>query len=165
MPDAIVILGAAVWADGPSPTLVRRTARAAALWHQTPGTIVMPCGGLGRHGPTEAAVMADILQTQGVPQDAIVPEDQSTSTYENLRNAARLLKPLGVQRVTIVTNGYHAPRAALVARSVGLRAHVSAPDVSDARKIQQYQMVLRECVAIPAYAIRLIWWRWRDRHF
>lgn len=160
---AIVILGAAVWPDGPSPTLMRRTKHAADLWAETPDAVVVPCGGLGKHPPTEASVMTDILMAQGVPEQAILPEDKSTSTYENLRNAAMILKPRGISTVTVVTNGYHGPRARLVARTVGLRTKISAPDTSDAPWPQHYRMVIREVFAIPAYAIRLIWWRWRDR--
>jgi hypothetical protein len=46
---AILVLGAAVWAGGrASPTLQRRTAEAARLWHDGAGDIVIPCGGVGR---------------------------------------------------------------------------------------------------------------------
>lgn len=162
---AIVILGAAVWPDGPSPTLLRRTKHAAALWTASPDAIVVPCGGLGKNPPAEARVMADILIANGVPKNAIVEEDKSTSTYENLHNAAAILKPRGIHDIVIVTNGYHGPRAKLVARAVGLGAQISAPDSSDAPRAQHYRMVIREIFAIPAYAIRLIWWRWRDRRF
>lgn len=160
---AIVILGAAVWPDGPSPTLRRRTLHAAALWHENPDQMIVPCGGLGQYAPAEADVMRDLLIDAGVPAAVIHCEDQSTTTYENLRNAARILAPRGIRNITIVTNGYHGPRSKLVARAVGLRALVSAPSIADAHMPSHFRMVLREIPAYPAYAVRLIWWRIRDR--
>lgn len=160
---AIVILGAAVWPDGPSPTLLRRTRHAAALWHENQNSIVIPCGGLGKHGPTEAQVMLDILVAEGVSPSMIEQEDQSSTTYENLRNAAAILNTRNIQDITIVTNGYHGPRAKLVAWTLGLHAKISAPDITGAHKPTHYRMAIREMIALPAYAIKLIWWRWRDR--
>ena len=160
---ALVILGAAVWPDGPSPTLRRRTLHAAELWNADPVQVIVPCGGIGQHPPSEAVVMSDLLHDAGIPAEVVHLEDQSTSTYENLRNAARLLAPLGIDEITIVTNRYHRPRAKMVAASLGLRARISAPDDADAHRPTHLRMVLREIPAIPAYAIRLIWWRWRDR--
>lgn len=107
--------------------------------------------------------MRDLLIAADVPPDVIVCDDQSTSTYENLRNAARILAPRGIRNITIVTNGYHGPRSKLVARAVGLRPVASAPSIADAHMPSHYRMVLREMPAYPAYAIRLIWWRIRDR--
>ena len=150
--DAILILGAAVWPDGPSPTLQRRTLHAAALWHQQVAPVVIPCGGLGVHAPTEAATMRTILLAEGVPDHAIQLEDQSTTTFENLRNGAALMPG---KRVMIVTDRYHARRAALVARYLGLEAHVSSPHLA---KVPLRQNV-PEALALVAYAIRL-----RGRH-
>jgi uncharacterized SAM-binding protein YcdF (DUF218 family) len=160
---AIVILGAAVWPNGPSPTLQRRTAHAAMLWHTDPTQIIIPCGGLGLHPPNEAAVMQTLLIEAGVRRDVIHAEDQSTSTYENLRNAKVILRTQSIHNFMIVTNGYHGPRAKMVAYALGLRPLLSAPDTAGAHKPTHLRMILREIPALPAYAIRLIWWRWRDR--
>lgn len=161
--SVIIILGAAVWPDGPSPTLQKRTLHAISLWKTAPDSLIIPCGGVGKHPPSEASVMADLLQAKGVPLAAIHAEDQSTSTYENLRNASLIMNDLNLQDCTIVTNGYHGPRAKLVAMSLGLNARISASDKSDALDLTHIRMTFRELAAIPAYAVQLIWWRWRDR--
>ena len=160
---AIVILGAAVWPDGPSPTLLRRTKHAAALWHKNQAGIVIPCGGLGKNGPTEAQVMFDILVAEGVTSTMINLEDLSSSTYENLRNAKTILSATDIQDITIVTSRYHGQRAKMVARTLGLNATLSAPDDTGAHKPTHYRMIIREFIALPVYAIKLIWWHWRDR--
>jgi vancomycin permeability regulator SanA len=146
--DAILILGAAVWPDGPSPTLRRRTDHAAALWHAGKARLIIPCGGMGQHPPTEAAVMRDLLIASGVPSDRIIEEDQSSTTLENIRNAMRLL---GGTDVIIVTDRYHGPRACMVAAHFGLRATVESP----APLRSHLRQHIREAFARPAYALKL----------
>lgn len=150
-----MILGAAVWADGPSPTLRKRTDHAATVWHQRPQAHLVPCGGVGAHGPAEARVMRDLLIAAGVSPDRIRIEDQSTSTLENIRNARPILRELGARRVTIVTDLTHAPRAAMVARHFGLRVQTDCPPWSAGGTAAQAKQVLREACALPVYAWRL----------
>ncbi|QPZ92042.1 YdcF family protein [Thioclava electrotropha] len=122
---AILILGAAVWADGlPSPSLQRRTRHAAALWQAGAAERVICCGGVGRHPPSEAEVMARILREEGVEAEAIFLEDRSTSTYENIGFARAHLES---DEVIVVTDPYHAPRAVMIARRMRLRARADCP--------------------------------------
>jgi vancomycin permeability regulator SanA len=82
-----IILGAAVWHAGPSPTLRRRTLHASSLYQSGHITSLVLCGGVGQHPPSEATAMQDILLDEGVPIDAMVLEDQLTTTGENIRFA------------------------------------------------------------------------------
>lgn len=143
-----LILGAAVWAEGPSPTLRRRTLHAARMFHQGQVTDLIACGGLGRFPPTEAQVMADLLVAAGVPAERVRLEDRSTRTVENIRNALPILAALGTKDVLIVTDCYHAPRARLIARRLGLRAASTSPPLAGASLRQQIRSALRE---VPAY--------------
>lgn len=154
--DAIIILGAAVWRDGPSPTLRRRTLHGAALWHAGAAPIIVVCGGLGRHPPTEAAAMADLLQNAGVPAEAIRQEGRSTTTLDNLRFALPILRTIPARDVIIVTDATHGPRAALVARHFGLHPRLSAPSLRGGRKRTILHQALRELGAYPLYAARLM---------
>lgn len=147
-----LILGAAVWPDGPSPTLRRRTARAAELFHAGRVDRLIPCGGMGQHPPSEAKAMAALLTEAGVPRDRIALEDRSTTTGENIRNALPLLD---TQDVLIVTDWYHAPRALMVARRNGLKARAASPSLKGAKPMQQVRMTLREIPALVAYALRI----------
>lgn len=147
-----LILGAAVWADGPSPTLRRRTLRAAQLYHDGEVDQLIACGGLGKHPPSEAAAMYDLLVSAGVPAGAITLEDQSTTTGENIAMAVPLLK---TRDVVIVTDWYHGPRARLVARRNGLRAKSVASSMKGAKAAVQIRAVLREIPAYVAYALRI----------
>lgn len=150
---AILILGAAVWRDGPSPTLRRRTLHGAALFHAGRGDVVIPCGGIGRFPPSEAEVMSDMLQEAGVPNAAIRLERTSTNTTENIRNALPLLN--GERDVLIVSDAYHLPRARMIARREGLRVTTSAPPREGARLWPQVRGWLREIPGVIAVVLRI----------
>ncbi|WP_341213441.1 YdcF family protein [uncultured Limimaricola sp.] len=154
---AALILGAAVWQSGPSPTLRRRTLQGAALWHIGEVSHLVPCGGLGQHSPSEGEAMQRLLIEAGVPADAIHPETTSRDTLENIRLALPILARLGVRHVVVVTDAPHLPRALLVARRHGLEARGSAPH-GGGRLVPQLRLALRE---IPAYGAYL--WRLRRR--
>jgi uncharacterized SAM-binding protein YcdF (DUF218 family) len=148
---ALIVLGAAVWPEGPSPTLARRTAHAVRLWHRGGFAIVVPCGGLGRHPPSEAEAMTRLLIAGGVPRERIVPEDQSTTTEENIRLALPILQHRDIGSVLIVTDWYHAPRARMVARRLGLNARSSSPGLQGTRPLAQAKYALREVAAFLWY--------------
>lgn len=146
-----LVLGAAVWPTGPSPTLNRRTRHAAALFHAGAVTRIVVCGGLGLHPPTEAEAMHAILRHEGVPDAAIVREAHSRTTGENLAFAKPLLPP-DVRTIVIVTDRYHALRSRLVARRLGLTATTSCPTAPPLtwRGVRQW---LREGPALLVYAL------------
>lgn len=147
-----LILGAAVWEDGASPTLRRRTMQGAALFHAGKVERLILCGGLGKHAPSEAQAMYDILIAVGVPDSVMTLEDQSTTTGENIRNAVPLIANADV---IIITDWYHAPRAKLIARRAGLRARSSSPSLRGAKFWPQTKAALREIPAYGAYLLRL----------
>ena len=123
--DSIVVLGAQVRPDGtPSQTLKRRLLLALEVWRKTPVPIVC-CGAKGRDEPeTEACFMARFLAENGVPHAALLLEDASYDTIQNIRNAKILLQKSGLSkpllppgaRVTVVTSDYHLPRAKTICR-------------------------------------------------
>ncbi|PJE28983.1 DUF218 domain-containing protein [Pseudooceanicola antarcticus] len=122
-----IVLGAAVRPDGTaSPQLRRRTLHGAKLYHAGEVSRLALCGGVGRYGASEASVMADILRAEGVPEAALILEERSTDTITNISNALALCPDM--KEVVIVTAPYHAPRARLIARHLGLRARSSCPE-------------------------------------
>lgn len=122
--DMVIVLGAGLKHDRPSPTLERRIARAAEYLRAHEHTPVIVCGGVGR-GQTrsEAEAIRDGLVASGVGADRIVLEARSTSTDENLRFAKELAaraEPIALgPRALIVTSNYHVGRAKILARRNG----------------------------------------------
>jgi len=156
--DALVVLGAAVWADEtPSPSLRRRALHAVALYRQGVAPRIIGSGGLGRFPPTEAEMIRRICVANGVPEADILLEDASHSTLENVLFSARILRQMNASRVVVVSDKYHLARATLCFRFLGFEAKGSGPDRGKTgtplRKWLYYY--LREIAALPYYLILL----------
>lgn len=115
---------------------------------------IIGCGGVGKHPPSEAAVIRDICMEHGVPKQHISLEDRSTSTFENIDNAQLILTTLGAQSVVIVTDQYHALRARLVARHLGLTARTDCPVNTGTKPFRTIKSYAREVPAILLFVMR-----------
>ena len=84
--DCIIVLGARVRPDGTlSDSLRYRCEAALAAWREGLAPALIVCGAQGKDEPMpEAVAMRDWLAAQGVPQEAIVLEDASFNTEQNL---------------------------------------------------------------------------------
>lgn len=155
-PRVALVLGAAVWSTGPSPALRRRAEAAAAAWHRGEVDHLIGCGGEAGAGPSEAEAIRDILLASGVPSGAILMEDRSTTTEENIRLALPLVKGLGTDRVVLVSDPVHLPRARLIARRAGLTV-AGAIAAARPRGFSRRRLLfrLRETGAYLLYVLRL----------
>jgi uncharacterized SAM-binding protein YcdF (DUF218 family) len=118
--DAIVVMGAAQWDGRPSPVLQGRLDRALQLWRDGAAPLVVVTGGKQPGDrTTEASTGAQYLIANGVPDRAVLLEVQGTSTWESLAAARRFLRPLGVDRVIVVSDSYHLLRVQLIGDEVG----------------------------------------------
>jgi uncharacterized SAM-binding protein YcdF (DUF218 family) len=70
-------------------------------------------------GPELAHAMKQFLVDQKVPQQDVLVEDRSLSTYENAAYTAPLLKERGIRRIAIVTDATHLRRAESCFRAQG----------------------------------------------
>jgi uncharacterized SAM-binding protein YcdF (DUF218 family) len=124
--DAIVVMGAAQYDGEPSPQLAARLDHVVELWPQGVAPLVVVTGG-NQPGDrfTEAEASARYLVERGVPQDAIVLENEGGNSYESLEGVAGLLSERGLSDVLVVTDPYHSLRSRLIAEDLGLTAYVS----------------------------------------
>lgn len=116
--DAVIVLGAALWDNEPSPGLRERLDHALELYKQGNVNYLILTGGLDHNGSTltEAEGMRDYLLKHGVPEDRLLLENDARSTYENLLFSKAVAKKKGLNSFLIVTHDYHAPRSAEIAR-------------------------------------------------
>ena len=130
--DYLIVLGAAVYGDQPSLTLVRRMEGALEYLEAYPESIAIVSGGMGAgETVTEAKAMHDWLLDHGIPEERILQEDKATSTQENLAFSFEIIRNRGDEpdgNVAIVSSAYHLYRAKLMARNMEVEAAgVSAP--------------------------------------
>jgi uncharacterized SAM-binding protein YcdF (DUF218 family) len=157
--DVIVILGSAVWpGERPSPSLFARTQHAIELYRAGFASALILCGGLGDYAPSEAEMMRRIASAAGLPADALILEDRSHSTEENLANAKALMDARGWHRAIVVSDPFHLLRAELVARDLGIDAYGSGASGSPTYTAPRlhFWYTSREAIALVwYYATRL----------
>ena len=131
--DYLIVLGAAVYKDQPSLTLIRRLEGTLAYLNEHPDTVAIVSGGMGKgESITEAQAMYDWLVLQGVDPERVIMEPKATSTLENLKYSFEIIRSRGDEpqgKVAIVSSAYHLYRAKLMARNLGVTdaAGVAAP--------------------------------------
>ena len=157
----ILIFGAAVRPDGkPSVTLRRRVEAALACAKGRQEVRFIPTGAIGRHGPSEASVMADLLMKSGVCGERIRLEETGFDTLSSVRAVSRLLRkePLAGP-IMLATSGYHVPRCLILLRLFGITARPCrvSPVASQAPWPARWYWRLREVPALP-YDVALVLW-------
>ncbi|WP_395947773.1 YdcF family protein [Bacillus sp. X1(2014)] len=118
--DYLIVLGARVKGTVPSLAFASRINAAAEYLKRNKETIVIASGGKGPgEDISEAESIKRELVDQGISEDRIILEDQSTDTYENI-NFSKKLIPKGDRLGLVVTNNFHLYRAVSIARDYGL---------------------------------------------
>ncbi len=120
--QAVVVMGAAQYDGVPSPDLAARLRQADDLWRRNLVPLVVVTGykEVGDQY-TEAQASEVWLVAHGVPAGAIV-EVGGDDSWANLTDAAAALDARGLDRVLIVTDGFHEDRSLAIATDVGLKA-------------------------------------------
>lgn len=129
--DAIVVLGAPLRPDGGLSMAVRERVREGVrLYFEGYAPLLLFTGGAA-HSAAEAPAMAQRAHELGVPRDAILVEADSTTTAENARYSARLLRAHNVGSVIVVSQPFHLRRGRRLLRRQGFaaRAHASTESV------------------------------------
>lgn len=151
--DVIIVLGAAVWENGPSPALQARIRHAEDLYRQEYAKYLILSGGQGQFGSSEAQVMAEILKQHGIDEDRLILEEKSTNTIENIRLSKEKMDEYGFTSAILVTDTFHMKRAMLIAKDIGMDVSGSAAkdSVLNQTKSLKLYYTLREVLAITAY--------------
>lgn len=149
---AVVVLGAGLLGGHRvSPLLAARLSKGIEVYERGRAndvdTVVVASGGQGPDEQVaEGRAMADWLITHGVPEQHVLVENRSTTTRENLIESRAVLAGADVSGpVTVVTNNYHAFRAATLMRTLGMPG--AAVGAATARYFW-CSAVLREFVAM-----------------
>jgi uncharacterized SAM-binding protein YcdF (DUF218 family) len=137
--DFVIVLGAGLRRDGGVPPLLasrleRGREVLAALDRPADDfrPLLIVSGGQGNDERcSEASAMAAYLVERGFPADRLLLEDKSRTTEENLTFSQAIVDELRPgARVTVVTSDFHAFRAALLARQLGIRGQVTGARVA-----------------------------------
>jgi len=119
--DCIIVLGAQMYAGGPSVLYRQRLDSAYDYLKANPDTICIVTGAKGSNEPvSEGAGGREYLIGRGIDASRVLCEEASFNTRENIENAYELLKQTApnAQRIVIVTNNFHVFRGMFLAKKI-----------------------------------------------
>lgn len=122
--DYLIVLGARLYGETPSPALLERLKVASKYLKNNKDLKVIVSGGQGSdEDVSEAFAMSKYLVDEGIEKDRIIIEDISTSTFENLSFSLDKIKEKDSSdniKVLIATNEFHIFRSKLLAKKLGM---------------------------------------------
>lgn len=124
--DAAIILGAAVEDGAPTPVFRERINHGISLYQDGYVKYLIFTGGIGDGDSiSEAQAGKNYAISMGIPESAILIEEESHITEENLENVKALMEQNNLQTALIVSDPLHMKRAMLMAKDYGITAYSS----------------------------------------
>lgn len=173
--DVIVVLGGNTQANRANwfepynrATAFDRIDRAAALYLAGRASKILLSGGAHEGKVSEAQVMAKILRQRGIPESALILENESRYTYENAQFSDRIMQGLRLKRALLVTSALHMPRALATFKKRGIDAlpAASAPQITlpedeelnpwlpHIRSLEASRTIIKEYLGLFGYWLR-----------
>lgn len=140
--DCILVLGAGIWGDKPSPMLEDRLLTGIELYNKKISNKIVMSGDHGQEEYDEVNIMKQYAIDNGIESSDIFMDHAGFSTYESIY---RIKEIFNAKKVVIVTQKYHLHRALYIAEQLGIEAYGVN---SDPRKYQgQLFREIREILA------------------
>ena len=118
--DCILILGAGIWGDKPSPMLEDRLKEGITLYKKGTTKKIIMSGDHSREDYDEVKIMKEYAESEGVPSEDIFMDHAGFSSYDSVYRAKEIF---GVQKMIIVTQKYHLYRSLYIAKKLGIEAY------------------------------------------
>ena len=118
--DCILVLGAGIWGDKPSPMLEDRLNEAISLYKNGVSSKIIMSGDHGKTDYDEVNTMKNYAIQQGIPSEDIFMDHAGFSSYESMFRAKEIF---GANKIVIVTQKYHLYRSIYIARQLGIEAY------------------------------------------
>jgi uncharacterized SAM-binding protein YcdF (DUF218 family) len=118
--DVIAVFGARAYADGScSDALADRVRTACQLFQEGYAPRLLFSGGPGDGDVHETEAMRRLALRLGVPDQAILRDEQGVNSRATVRETVTLMRAHGWQRVLAVSHDYHLPRVKMAFHRAG----------------------------------------------
>lgn len=118
--DAIIVLGAAIWNNQPSPMLEDRLLEGIALYDKKIASKMIMSGDHRQPNYDEVNQMKSYAILKGVASEDVFMDHAGLSTYDSIYRAKEIF---GAKKVVIVSQKYHLYRALYIAKKLGIDAY------------------------------------------
>lgn len=150
--DCILILGAGVRNNEPSPMLEDRLLKGIELYNKNISSKIIMSGDHSREEYDEVNIMKDFAIGKGVKSEDIFMDHAGFSTYESIYRAKEIFE---AKKIIIVTQSYHLYRALYIANSLGIEAYGVSADLRT--YTNQLSREIREIIARDKDFIKCIY--------
>ncbi len=118
--DCILVLGAGIWGDKPSPMLEDRLLQGISLYENGASNKIIMSGDHSKEDYDEVNVMKKFAIDRNVKSEDIFMDHAGFSTYESMYRAKEIFQ---AKKIIVVTQKYHMYRALYIADQLGLEAY------------------------------------------
>lgn len=147
--DYLFILGAKLYGDIPSPSLLERLKVGVEYLNLQEDVKVVVAGGRGEDELiSEAESMKIYLTENGIEENRIILEDRSVNTFQNIKFGLEKIKEFDSRediKILIASNKFHIFRSKLIAKRLGVEAYGLPAKVPPTTLVQSY---IREYFAV-----------------
>ena len=153
--DAAIVLGAAVVGDEPTPVFAARIDHAIGLYREgMVGTIIFTGARSPEDELSEAEAARRYALARGVPDSAILIEEASRITSENIANAVQIMRHHDLVSALVVSDPPHMLRSVRMARDAGIDAASSPTPTSRYQTLAtQLPFIARETALYLGYLL------------
>ena len=151
--DAAIVLGAATYYDEVSPIYRERLNQGIRLYNDGYVDTLIVTGGYGPgNDHSDAYTAKQYVVSQGIPEEAILMEETSSITQENLENAKVIMEENDMESAIIVSDPLHMKRAMLLAKDAGIDGYSSPTETTMYQSLKtKVPFVLRELFFYVGY--------------
>jgi len=153
--DVAIVLGAATSGEEVSPVYRERINHGIWLYENGYVDYLILTGGVGEgNEKSDAFVAKQYAVENGVPEQAILIEERSTITEENLEYAKAIMDAHSMNTAIIVSDPLHMKRAMRMAADYGITAYSSPTPTTMYRSLKtQIPFLARELFFYVGYSI------------
>ena len=139
--DCILILGAGIWGDKPSPMLEDRLNQGIELYNNGVASKIIMSGDHGSKDHDEVNIMKDYAIEKGLPSEDIFMDHAGFSSYDSMYRAKAIFE---ADNIIVVTQKYHLYRALYIAKQLDIEAYgiASNPRKYSGQSIREIREIL-----------------------
>ena len=124
--DCIIVLGAGTDGKTPNPVFRERLNYAVTLYQEGYADIILLTGGYSPgNDRSDAAIAGAYLESMGIPTEAILLEERSTITQENLEFSKEIMESEDLSTAILVSDPLHMKRSMMMAKDYKIEAFSS----------------------------------------
>lgn len=141
--DCLLVLGAGIRGNYPTPMLEERLQQSIVIYQQQISNKILVSGDHQNQNHDEVNAMKDYLVGHQIPSQDVFMDHAGISTYDSIYRAKYIFQ---AQKIIIITQEYHLHRALYIAKQLGIEAY-GVTNTNEITYANQTKREVREILA------------------